>query len=210
MKFKIKLFLFICVLIIGSIIYCDAVVTNQAQNKVYETTETIPYNKVGLLLGTGKYLKNGAINPYYANRITAAAALYHANKISTLVISGDNSTPTYNEPQSMMDDLLALGIPAQHMYLDYAGFRTLDSVYRLQAIFGQQQFTVISQKFHNERALFIADYLGLNGIGYNAADVSAKQGLKTNLREKLARVKVFIDKFVDKEPKFQGEKINIS
>jgi SanA protein len=109
----------------------------------------------------------------------------------------------------MMDDLVNKGIPKENIYLDFAGLRTLDSVYRINTIFGQNSFTIISQKFHNERALYIANYLNLNAIAYNATDVSASQGLKTNMREKLARVKVFIDRLINKQPKFLGEEISI-
>ena len=208
---KLKKYTLICFILLISTVFviylCNKFIIEESQNKTYNSVEEIPENKVGFLLGTGKYLKNGTINPYYLYRINATYNLFKANKIELIVISGDNSTTNYNEPQLMMDDLVALGISRDKIYLDYAGFRTLDSIYRLHKIFGQQKFTIISQKFHNERAIYIAKYLGLDAIGYNAKDVSAKQGIKTNTREKLARVKVFIDQLFDKKPKFLGEKI---
>jgi SanA protein len=169
----------------------------------------IPYNKVGLLLGTSKYLKNGNENLYYKYRIEAAAKLYKTHKINCIVVSGDNSRKNYDEPTQMKNDLIALGIPAEKIFLDYAGFRTLDSVIRMKEIFGQSNFTIISQKFHNERAVFISQKYGLNAVGFNAQAVSKYYGFKTNLREKLARVKVFTDLFFGKQPKFLGEKIEI-
>ena len=209
MKTFLKLFSLGILISLLAIIICNYIVINTTKNQIFDNTDNIPYNNVGLLLGTGKYLKNGKINPYYSNRIAAAVLLYEANKINKIIISGDNSSVNYNEPQSMMDDLVNKGIPKENIYLDFAGLRTLDSVYRINTIFGQNSFTIISQKFHNERALYIANYLNLNAIAYNATDVSASQGLKTNMREKLARVKVFIDRLINKQPKFLGEEISI-
>jgi SanA protein len=110
----------------------------------------------------------------------------------------------------MKAELVKLGVPAEKIYLDYAGFRTYDSVYRLRDIFGQSSFTVISQEFHNRRAIYIAQELGLQAVGFNANDVDAYNGFKTQLREKFARVKVFIDLLMNKKPKFLGEKIKIA
>jgi SanA protein len=169
-----------------------------------------PQNKVGLLLGTSKYLKSGQLNEYFQNRIQATIELFKAGKIENIVISGDNSRSNYNEPLEMKNELIKLGVPEEKIYLDYAGFRTYDSVIRMNKIFGQSSFTVISQEFHNRRAVFIADKLNLKAFGYNAKDVSKYNGFKTKLREKFARVKVFLDLLINKQPKFLGEKIEIA
>lgn len=108
-----------------------------------------------------------------------------------------------------MQDLVAAGIPATHIFLDYAGFRTLDSILRSKAIFGADNITIISQPFHNERALFIANHKNVNAIAYNAADVSTMYGAKTAIREKMARVKVLVDFLTNKQPKFYGDKISL-
>ena len=121
----------------------------------------IPFSKTGLLLGTSKFLANGYINPYYSYRIKAAAGLMQAKKIKFLIISGDNSQKNYNEPEMMKQDLVALGIDSTKLYLDFAGFRTFDSVIRAKEIFGQDSLTIISQRWHNERAIFIAEKEGL-------------------------------------------------
>ena len=124
-------------------------------------------------------------------------------------MSGDNRRNDYNEPEEMKQALIATGIPEQQIILDYAGLRTLDSVIRAHLIFGLERFTLISQEFHNERAIFLAQQNHLQVIGYNAQDVSAYAGFKTNLRELLARVKVFMDIITDKAPKHLGEKVEI-
>jgi len=109
----------------------------------------------------------------------------------------------------MKTDLMAGGVPENAIFIDYAGFRTLDSVVRIKEIFSQEKFTIISQHFHNERAVYLAHKHRLNAIAYNAKDVDKYFGFKTNMREKLARVKVFIDFLTNKTPKFLGEKIEI-
>jgi len=180
-----------------------------AKDSVYNEVSKIPYNKVGLLLGTSKTLSSGEENLYFMNRIVAVNELFKAHKISYIVISGDNNKKEYNEPLDMKNELLKVGIPDSSIILDYAGFRTYDSVIRINKIFGQEKFTIISQEFHNRRAIYISNRLGCEAIGFNAKDVNMYKGFRTKLRENFARVKVFIDFWVNEEPKFLGEKIDI-
>ena len=107
--------------------------------------------------------------------------------------------------------MIALGIPEDHIVLDYAGFRTLDSVERCKAVFQEDSITIISQEFHNLRALFIADHKKVDAIAFNAEKVGESYGFKTQLRERLARVKAVLDIYIlNTKPKFYGEKIEIS
>jgi SanA protein len=154
-------------------------------------------------------LKSGGPNLYFVYRINAAVTLYESGKITNIIISGDNSRKEYNEPQNMKDELIKRAVPADKIYLDYAGFRTYDSVYRMKEIFGQSSFTIISQEFHNQRALYIANALQIEAVGFNAKDVDSYNGFKTKVREKLARVKLMLDLIFGKKPKFLGEKITI-
>jgi len=175
----------------------------------YNDINEIPKNKVGLLLGTSKYIGK-YLNYYYKYRIDAAVELYKNKKIDYILVSGDNSEKSYNEPKTFKIDLIKRGVPANRIYLDYAGFRTFDSVIRSKEVFGQQSITFISQRFHNERAIFIAKHNGINAIGYNAKDLHGKNGLKTRIRERFARIKAILDVFILRtKPKFLGEKIKI-
>ncbi|MBD3589197.1 MULTISPECIES: SanA/YdcF family protein [unclassified Bacteroides] len=192
-----------------SLIVCNQTIKKHTAAQIYSEVITIPQNKVGLLLGTSPKLKNGNNNLYFDYRILAAVELYKAGKIKYILISGDNRREEYNEPEEMKKALMQKGVPEKFIYLDYAGFRTLDSVVRAKEVFGQNQLTIISQRFHNERAIYLAEKNGINAIGYNAKDVNAYAGLKTNIRELLARVKMFIDLAIDKQPHFLGEKIII-
>jgi SanA protein len=192
------------ILAIATIMFCNKIIVACASGKLFNDTATIPYNRVGLLLGTSK-----TGNPYYAYRIEAAARLIKAGKIKYLIISGDNGRDSYNEPASMRADLIQLGIDSSIIYLDYAGFRTFDSMVRLKEIFGQDSVTIISQQFHNERAIYTAGKLGISAIGFNATDISGRLGLRVQVRERLARVKAFLDFWFGAKPKFLGARVII-
>ncbi|MGB0430022.1 MAG: SanA/YdcF family protein [Bacteroidia bacterium] len=180
-----------------------------ASKYVYENLENLPNQKVGLVLGTSKYVANGSSNYYFNYRIAAAVKLFNAGKIDYILVSGDNATKQYNEPRDMFEALAKAGIPKNRIVLDFAGFRTLDSIVRCKEVFMQESFVIISQGFHNQRAVFIAHAHGINAIGYNAQDVKANSGFKTRVRELFARTKVFIDLMLEKRPKFLGEQIQI-
>jgi SanA protein len=191
------------------VIVANLLVSSNARGKTFDEIQDVPHNRVGLLLGTSREGRSGNLNAYYSFRIDAAFELFEAGKIKYILISGDNGTREYDEPTMMKNDLVARGVPASRIYLDYAGFRTFDSMERALKVFGQKQFTVISQKFHNERAIYLAESFGIEAIGYNAKDVKKNAGFRTRLREYFARAKVFIDLWTGKKSKFLGEPVKI-
>lgn len=209
LKRILKLSFYLAIFGLFFIVVSNKLVEKNTRDSLYNDIESIPKNKVGLLLGTGKYLQNGRINLYYKYRLEAAIRLFQSGKIEYILISGDNGTKEYDEPTTIKNDLIAKGIPSEKIYLDYAGFRTLDSVVRSKVIFGQESITIISQPFHNERAIYIAKKKGIHAVGYNTKDVNVHYGLKTKAREKLARVKMVLDITFRKKPKFFGERIVI-
>ncbi len=178
----------------------DAWVNRRSEPKLFDDVDAIDHNRVGLLLGTRPYLDNGQRNRYYQYRIDAAVALYEAGKIEVILVSGDYHNAQYNEPDSMRLDLMARGVPAEAIVADYAGFRTLDSLLRCQQVFGVDAVTVISQPFHNRRSVVIAEHHGIAAIAFNARDVSRRDGMRVQLREKLARVKMLWDLCVGRQP----------
>ena len=196
-------------LLAALIIFCNWKIEADSRDFISDDVNTLPKEKVALVLGTSKILQNGYQNAYFYHRIDAAEQLYKSGKASYIIVSGDNSVKGYNEPEDMKLELIARGIPEEKIYEDFAGFRTLDSIIRAKEIFGQEGFIIISQKFHNERAVFLARHYGINAYGYNATDVARYSGLKIQIRERFARVKVFIDLIFGVKPKFGGEKINI-
>lgn len=199
----------ITVIIFITIFISNRIIIDAAKGKTYSDVKAIPFNKVGLLLGTSKLGRTGYNNPFFDYRIEAAAKLLKEGKIKYLIISGDNGRKDYNEPEAMRSDLIKAGVDSSVIFLDYAGFRTFDSMIRLKEIFGQNTVTVISQEFHNERAIYTASKEDIAAIGFNARDVSAARGIRTGLREKLARVKAILDIWLGTKPKFLGEKIII-
>lgn len=183
-------------------IACNVQVNRKTAKALYDDLNLVPACQVGLLLGTNPYLKNGLPNKYFLYRIEAAVQLYQAKKIQYILVSGDNHRNDYNEPEEMKKALIKKGIPESSILMDYAGFRTLDSVVRAKTVFGKERFMIISQRFHNERALYLAQYNHIEAVGFNAQDVTAYYGLKTRVREYLARLKLFIDLWFEVNPKF--------
>lgn len=190
--------------------FSNALIISTAGGKTFSTTDEMKSNKVGMVLGTAKYRAKGGINLYFKYRIDATVQLYNSGKIEFVLVSGDNSTQYYNEPEAFKKELIKRGIPEHKIFLDYAGFRTLDSVVRASKVFGQNRITIISQKFHNERAIYLAEHFGIEAIGFNAKDVSKNYGFKTRVREYFARSKAVLDVIFKVKPKFLGEKIEIS
>lgn len=171
---------------------------NNAEGKVFSDIDSIKYNKVGLLLGTTPQARIGRIkNYFFIYRIDAAEQLYKAGKIEKILISGDeNSLDGINEPVCMRDSLVARGVPAEAIILDGKGYRTICSVVNANKIFGLKSFTIISQEFHNERALYQAEHLALdleNIQAYNAEMPKSRRAFLTTIREYFARVKMFLD-----------------
>ena len=210
-KLFFRFYIPVSLLVLVFTFYCSYRVEKNAIGKLYTDVSEVPCNKVGLLLGTCKTMKDRkTINPFWKFRLEAAYALWKAKKIDRILISGDNGWHGYNEPQDFLDEFIAVGIPDSCLVCDFAGFRTHDSVIRCKKIFGQKKVTIISQEFHNERALFIARKYGLEAVGFNANDVSFRSGLYTFFREKAARVLLFLDlNVLDTQPHFLGKKISI-
>lgn len=190
--------------------YSNYQINHFSRGKIYSDLNAIPKNKVGLVLGTSRHMKNGQANPFFYNRIKAAASLFFAGKIRYVLVSGDNRFYTYNEPREMKRELMKMGIPDSSIIMDFAGFRTLDSVVRCKKVFGQRDVTIISQEFHNERALFIAKFYEMNAVAYSAKDPDPEYSLAINIREYFARTKVFLDLYIlHKSPYFLGKSVKI-
>ena len=196
-------------LLIFTVIMSTVIIELYSRDKVYNDIEKLPFNKTGLVLGTSRFMQDGKKNPYFEGRMDAAAKLYFTKKVNVLILSGDNATMEYNEPMVMKKHLRLRGVPDNVMYLDYAGFRTLDAIVRAKEIFGLKKYTVISQEFHNKRAIFIAFTKGIEAIAYNAPSPNKELDFPTDFRESMARVKVFLDLVLNKQPKFLGKKIEI-
>ena len=193
--YAIGIILFVCIVVM---LICNQIVVNNAEGKVFSDIDSIKYNKMGLLLGTTPQARIGRItNAFFTYRIDAAEQLYKAGKIDQILISGDeNSLDGVNETECMRDSLMARGVPANAIILDGKGYRTIYSVININKVYGLKSFTIISQKFHNERAIYQAEHLGLDVEiiqAYNAKDPKSRRAYLTTIREYFARVKMFMD-----------------
>lgn len=174
------------------------------EKKNYYTLENMPSNEVGLVLGTSKVTQAGKENMFFRYRMEAASRLYKEGKVKFLILSGNHDSIFYNEPNDMKKALMSMGVPANVMTLDFAGFRTYDSIFRCKEVFNQRKFTIISQPTHNARALFLANQLGLDAVAFAAQDVQTSY--KTYLREYLARPKAIIDVYLLDRLKYDAQK----
>ncbi len=205
-----KTWLIVFLLMVSVVYFSNKIVEWTAKNYIYSDIEKIPYKKVAVVLGTSKKIKSGYDNYFFTYRIDAAVALYKAGKIKYIIVSGDNHTKGYDESNDMKQALIDRGVPGNIIFLDYAGFRTYDSMIRCKEIFGENEITIVSQPFHNERALFIARNKDMDAVAFNAQDVSKGYGFMTLIREKFARVKCILDLYIfPAQAHFLGDKIAI-
>lgn len=183
---------------ISIIIICDQSVAYNAEGRLFDNVDSIPHREVGLILGTSPVSTwYGRRNYYFDHRIKAGAELYKAGKVDWLVVSGGdyrNTENGYDEPVAMRDSLMKQGVDSTRIILDYDGTRTLNSIAKMRDVYGQDSITIISQKYHNERALYQAKHLGIDAIAFNAKTPGRRTSWWRNRgREVLARVKLFMD-----------------
>ncbi|MCO6557271.1 MAG: YdcF family protein [Gilliamella sp.] len=197
-----------CLISITAIVGLDYWISYKTAPYIYHDENKLPYRTIGVVLGTSKYVRGGGLNDFYRNRIDGAIDLYWQNKVDYLLLSGDNALLSYNEPITMKKDLIKAGIPSDVIVLDYAGFRTFDSVVRANKVFDANNFTIITQEFHCERAIFIALAQDIQAQCF--AVPSPKNMKLVRIREMFARVSAFIDLYIlKKEPRYLGPVIPI-
>ena len=183
-----------------------------AQRRIVHDVAQLPINDVALVLGTAPKLAGGKFkNPFFENRMDAAAELYHAGKARHILVSGDNRRKNYDEPTAMRDALMARGLPASALTLDYAGFRTLDSLARAKVVFQLTRLTIVTDEFHQPRALFLAQSSGLDAVGFPSRAVPFQWAKKTLVRELGSRVKAWLDVYILRTgPRFYGPALPIT
>jgi len=182
-------------------------IVKSTENHVYTDLSKLPDHRIALVLGTSHRTSSGGANPFFEKRIEMAAELYRLGKIDHFILSGDNSTPFYNEPLKMKKALVKLGVPPSAITLDHAGLRTLDSVVRSKEIFGQKKIVIITQPFHSYRALFISHYYGIDAVAMVAGEPDYDYSVKVRVREYFARTKAILDLYIfNTAPRYLGEK----
>jgi SanA protein len=178
-----------------------------ARGRLFDDPADLPHTRAALVFGTASKI-GGRENLYFRYRIDAAVEVWQSGKVDVIIVSGDNRTRYYNEPLAMRLALIERGVPDDRIVSDYAGLRTLDSVVRAKEIFGADSLLFISQRFQNERAIYLAEANGIEAYGFNARDVGTQAGMKTRIREIGARVKMWLDvRFLDTRPRHLGDPV---
>lgn len=176
------------------VLLCNRWVINSTDAHLYRNSSLMPDNEVGLVLGCSPFVSSGKPSPQFHGRMQAAAELYKLGKVKRLILSGANPDSRYNEPKKMREALLELGVPSEAMVLDFAGDSTYESVTRAQEVFGLSRVTLITQKYHAYRALFLARKTGLGADAYQAPiDGVTGSGFRHPPREVFARVAAVFD-----------------
>ena len=185
--------------------WAHAHVPAQAGDRVYAHVQDVPAREVGLVLGANPHLPDGRRNIFFDYRMDTAAELWRAGKVRLLLVSGDNGADNYDEVTAMRDALVSRGVPIENIVRDHAGFRTLDSVVRCLNVFGVRRPIIVSQRWHAERALYIADHRGLDAIAVAAQDLKATSSPRSHIREYFARARAVLDVNVFRaKPRFPG------
>lgn len=161
---------------------------------IYSDTQHLPSRKTALLLGTAKFTREGRLNAYFIRRIAKAIRVYNLRKVEHILISGADKLPYMkDEVDFMYQNLLAERIPPGALIKDHKGSRTWNSLWRCKKVYGITDPLIISQHFHNQRAVFIGLKMGMHPIAINASKVGGKAGLRMFLRECMARIKCLMD-----------------
>ena len=208
----LKLAMWILIIAVSVIVIANLWVVISTNSQLYNEDEAVklPENNVALVLGTSNRLSDGAPNPYFDLRMERAADLYKMGKVKHILVSGDNSSPYYNEPKKMKEALTRMGVPENDITLDYAGLRTLDSIIRGKKIFGQEKFTIVTQKFHAYRALFISNYYDIEAVAMATDQLPEDISMMVQLREIMARPLAIWDLYIVKKgPKYLGKKEDV-
>ena len=204
LKRLIKTLLAGLLLFVIVVAYANITAVWASRGRIFTDVSQVPVTKVGLVLGTTDRVR-GRENLYFRYRIEAAAKLWKAGKLKKLIVSG-SQTRYYSEPEKMKKALIERGVPADRIICDPHGVRTLDSVVLAKEIYGVESMLVISQRFQNERAIYIAKANGIEAFGFDAQDVEPHAGLKTKFREVGARVKMWLDvNFLNTRPEQSRE-----
>ena len=203
-KYFAKGFIALSFFILMGVLLANIWIVFSTEKKNFYSLRNMPSNDVGLVLGTSKAVHGGKENMFFKYRMEAAARLYKEGKVKFLILSGNHDSVFYNEPNDMKKALMSLGVPENVMTLDFAGFRTYDSIIRCKKVFNQHKFTIISQPTHNARALFLANQLGIDAIAFAAQDVPS--GYKTYIREYFARPKAILDVYLLDRFKYTSKK----
>jgi SanA protein len=192
----------------GLLFWADRTVAAAGEGRIHDV-DSAPRADIALVLGTSP-ATDGRTNSFFEARLDAAAALWRAGTVRGFLLSGDNSRGTYDEPSCMRDGLVARGVPVEALTCDFAGRSTLDSIGRAGPVFGQRRVLLVSQRFHLERALYLARAAGLEADGVAAADAARPFHFRARVRETFARAKAVLDVALGRTPWVLGPRVEVA
>jgi vancomycin permeability regulator SanA len=182
----------VAVIAIGAV---GLAMVRREEPRMYWNLGSLPARPVAIVFGAG--LKpDQTPSAMLADRLDGAFTLYRANKVRSLLFTGDNGTVWHNELASMLEYALKHRIPRTAIALDYAGFNTRDSCYRAAALFHVHSAILVTQAYHMPRALYLCRREGIDAVGYARPDWgrygAALLLQEALIRESLARTKAVI------------------
>jgi len=183
-------------------------VEQAAEGRLCRQVEQVLPVYTGIVFGC--QARGGEVSPCLKERLDAALALYRAGRVQRLLLTGDHGRVHYDEVNTMMDHLMARGVPREHLFLDHAGFDTHDSMVRARRIFGVDSAVLVSQAFHLPRALYLADGAGIVAQGLAADPPQGSVCRGSRVREPLASLKAFVDRTLGLPPHHGGPPIPIT
>ena len=168
--------------------------------------DDVPVRRVAIVFGA-EVRRDGTPSVVLKDRVEAAVDLYRSGKVEKLLMSGDNRFADYNEPESMRQYALTLGMPDADIVLDYAGRRTYDTCYRAKEIFSVDSAILVTQGFHMPRSLFLCNAFGIDAVGVESENYYylKRSRLIWNTREILATVQSVLDVYLFKPLPVLGE-----
>lgn len=188
-----RFFQIIVVTIVLVVLFSNLYIIRKSNPYLFESSDSLPKSIYGVVLGTNKYLLKGGLNEYFKDRVTECGKLYDAGKIKKIIVSGHVDGKYYNEPEQLKKELVKMGIDSSNILIDTTGDRTLNTIENLKSMDILDSVIIVSQKFHNQRAVFIAREMGIQAVGYNVPDHLTQKNYKTYIREVFSKTNAFFE-----------------
>ena len=208
MKKYLKIALYLAIIGLVAIVSVNYYVKSSTKKNIYYSIKKFPKNDVGIIFGAG--INGDQPSKYLKDRLDAGIALYKANRINKILLSGDNGRDEYDELTVMKNYCFKHGVDTTKIFIDYAGFDTYSTMYRAKHIFNIKKATLISQEYHLNRAIYIGQKLGIKSVGYSANNGEYLGYKYVTFREYGSIFKSFFDVLRNREPRFLGNPIDIN
>lgn len=210
-----KIFRNICLIIASvviSVVMINIIIVKKSEKMIYENIADLPEKQAVIVLGA--YVRGESLSPVLHDRVESGVEIYSANKAPKILLSGDHGRTDYDEVNGMRKYIIEThpNVNLEDIFMDHAGFDTYDTMYRAKEVFGVESAIIVTQDFHINRAVYIANALGIDVVGYSVSEEKYPERvrLKWQSREYLSRVKAFGDIILNSKSKYLGENIPIT